>query len=74
MSSDCGDELYFISQICYYNQTVHDSDSLIACLSEQASDKCRDPMCVTMDQAGFPCTPSQGNTEKKLQIIFQLKQ
>ena len=66
MSSDCGDELYFISQICAYNDTVNDSDSFIVCLSDQASDQCRDQMCVTMDAAGFPCPSYQGVEEKSL--------
>ena len=76
MSPNCGDEFYFISQICSYNDTVHDSDSFVVCLSDQASasDQCRDQICVTMDAAGFPCQSYQGGTENNSRILSKFKQ
>ena len=59
MSADCGDEIYFMTQTYFYSETDWNPDSLIAFLSANASDQCRDEMCLTMDQTGFPCPSSQ---------------
>ena len=66
MTDDCGDELYFMSQIYFYSETDWSSDSMVAFLSAdaEATDHCWDQICVTMDQTGFPCPSSKVATGK----------
>ena len=73
MSQDCGDELYFMTQIYFYSETDWNSDSLVAFISSDASDECWDGICLTMDQTGFPCPSSQGATGKILKNKAETK-
>ena len=49
-----------MTQTYFFSETDWNPDSLIAFLSANATDQCRDEMCLIMDQTGFPCPSSQG--------------